>query len=132
MRTLALDFGAARTGVALSDETGTIASPLTVVERVNTESGRRRLLEIITEQAPAMIVIGMPVSLDAREHAQARLVREFVTSLRAATEIPVVTYDERFTTKVAAQRGGSSLVDARAAALILEDYLHSLAHDDGR
>jgi len=131
VRVLALDYGASRTGVAVSDETGTIASPLTVIERVNTEPGMRRLLDVIDEQMPTTIVVGIPVSLDARENAQARAVREFIALLAAAIEVPVATYDERFTTKVAQQRGGSSGLDARAAALILEDYLRSVARDDG-
>ena len=130
MRVLALDYGVSRTGVAVSDETGTIATPLGVVERVNTETGMRRLLDIIDEQMPATVVVGIPVSLDAKENAQARAVREFIALLGVATEVPIATYDERFTTKVAQQRGGSSGIDARAAALILEDYLRSVARDD--
>jgi putative Holliday junction resolvase len=125
VRILALDYGSARTGVAVSDASGTITRPLAVVDRVGTLAGMGELVRLIAENAPGLIVVGLPVSLDAREHDQARAVRDFVTRLEAAVTVPVVTYDERFTTKVAAQRGGRAAIDARAAALILEDFLRS-------
>jgi putative holliday junction resolvase len=125
MRVLALDYGAARTGVAISDETGTIAQPLTVVGRVDESDGFDALLAVVREQAPATVVVGLPVSLDGREHAQARRARSFAERLAAAIQVPVTTYDERFTTSVASQRGGSAPLDARGAAVILEDYLRS-------
>jgi putative Holliday junction resolvase len=132
VRVLALDYGAARTGVAVSDETGTIASPLTVVERVDTDAGLARLLDVIAQQAPAVVVVGLPVSLDGREHAQAARTRAFARRLAAASSVPVVTYDERFTTRLAARRGGRAPLDARGAAVILEDFLRARtppAHD---
>ena len=136
---MALDHGAARTGVAVSDATGTLATPLTVVQRVDGDAGFARLLDLIREQAPDAIVVGLPVSLDGREHGQAARARAFARRLAAATDVPVSTYDERFTTKVATQRGGRAPVDARGAAVILEDFLRaqaanaeaSAAHDPG-
>jgi putative Holliday junction resolvase len=125
VRILALDYGSARTGVAVSDASGTITRPLAVVDRVGTLAGMGELVRLIAENAPGLIVVGLPVSLDAREHDQARAVRDFVARLEAAVTVPVVMYDERFTTKVAAQRGGRAAIDARAAALILEDFLSS-------
>lgn len=125
MRVLALDYGAARTGVAISDETGTIARPLTVVRTVDDPSGFDELVALVREQAPATVVVGLPVSLDGREHAQARRARAFARRLAAAVEPPITTYDERFTTTVASQRGGGAPLDARGAAVILEDYLRS-------
>ena len=127
MREMALDHGAARTGVAVSDVTGTLATLLTIVERVDGGAGFARLLEVIAEHSPDTIVVGLPVSLDGREHAQAARARAFARRLAAATAVPVTTYDERFTTKVAAQRGGRAPVDARGAAVILEDYLRAQA-----
>jgi len=124
---MALDHGAARTGVAVSDPTGTLASPLTIVERVDGEAGFAHLLQVVSDQAPDTIVVGLPVSLDGREHAQAARARAFARRLAAATDVPVTTYDERFTTKVAAQRGGRAPVDARGAAVILEDFLRAQA-----
>ena len=131
MRILALDYGSTRTGVAISDETGTVARPLTVVDRIGTTAGMDALVRLIAANVPGLVVVGLPVSLDAHEHRQARAVRDFVARLEAAVSIPVVTYDERFTTKVAAQRGGRSTLDARAAALILEDYLRSRGEEHG-
>jgi putative Holliday junction resolvase len=131
VRILALDYGSRRTGVAISDETGTVARPLTVVDHIGTAAGMGALVRLIAANAPGLVVVGLPVSLDAHEHRQARAVRDFVARLEAAISIPVVTYDERFTTKVAAQRGGRSTLDARAAALILEDYLRSRGEEHG-
>jgi putative Holliday junction resolvase len=128
---LALDYGSARTGVAISDETGTITRPLAVVDRVGTLAGMDALVQLIAEHAPSLVVVGLPVSLDAREHSQARAVRDFVARLEAAVTVPVVTYDERFTTKVASARGGRSAIDARAAALILEDFLRAHEGETG-
>jgi putative Holliday junction resolvase len=127
MRVMALDHGAARTGVAVSDATGTLATPLTVVDRVDGDAGFARLLELIAERAPEAIVVGLPVSLDGREHGQAARARAFARRLAAATDVPVTTYDERFSTKVAAQRGGRAPEDARGAAVILEDFLRAQA-----
>ena len=125
MRVMALDHGAARTGVAVSDATGTLATPLTVVERVDADTGFARLLALIAEHAPRQVVVGLPVSLDGREHGQSARARAFARRLAAAIDVPVTTYDERFTTKVAAQRGGHAAVDARGAAVILEDFLRA-------
>jgi putative Holliday junction resolvase len=125
MRTLALDYGAARTGVAVSDATGTIARPLTVVSDVDSEAGLASVATLVAEQGAERVVVGVPVSLDAREHVQARRARAFVRRLSERLTVPVTTYDERFTTKVARERGGAGPVDARAAAVILEDYLRA-------
>jgi len=127
MRILALDYGAARTGVAVSDATGTLASPLTVVKKASSATGLQELAGIVRREQAELVIVGLPVSLDAREHAQAREVRSFVARLVRELNVPVRTYDERFTTKVAAERGGAAGIDARAAAVLLEDYLRSAA-----
>lgn len=126
MRVLALDYGSVRTGVAISDESATIVRPLSVVERVDTKAGFAQLLELLAREGPGQIVVGLPVSLDGREHAQARQARAFAQRLSAAVAVPVTLYDERFTSKVADQRGGGAPRDARAAATFLEDYLRSI------
>ena len=123
MKIVALDHGSVRTGVAVCDETGTLARPLTVVERVGTDAGFAVLLALLEAEKPARIVVGLPLSLDGREHAQARSARAFAARLAAAVEVPVELADERFTSKLADQRGGSAARDARAAATLLEDYL---------
>lgn len=125
MRVLALDYGLARTGVAVSDETGSIARPLTVVARAGSAAGLESLKALVSAEGAGLVVVGLPVSLDGDEHQQAREVRSFVARLRQAVDVPVVLYDERFTTTLARRRGGTSALDARAAALILEGYLSS-------
>jgi len=111
--------------MAVSDPTGTLARPLGVIERAGSEAGLRELAAIVEREAAELVLVGLPLSLDSREHGQAREVRSFVASLTAALAVPVVTYDERFTTKLADERGGRSALDARAAAVLLEDYLRA-------
>jgi putative Holliday junction resolvase len=117
LKVLALDFGSARTGVAVSDPTGTVARPVTTVERAATDSGFAKLLEVIAAEAPELVVVGMPLTLRGEHGEQARETDAFVEQLRAAVETPVETYDERFTSVLA---GGD---DARAAAHLLSSYL---------
>lgn len=123
MRVIALDYGAARTGVAVSDATGTIARPLSVVESAATPTGLARLCEIVREQAAERVVVGLPLTLRGEHGKQARETDEFVRALREALDIPVETYDERFTTAIAARGAGGAAEDARAAAYLLESYL---------
>jgi putative holliday junction resolvase len=124
VRVLALDYGAARTGVAVSDATGTIAIPLGVVERASSPGGLDRIRALVAEQAAERVVVGLPLTLKGEVGEQARVTEAFVGALRDALEVPVETYDERFTTTLAA-RGGDvgAPEDARAAAHLLESYL---------
>jgi putative Holliday junction resolvase len=126
VKVVALDHGTVRTGVAVSDETGTLARPLTVVQRVGTDAGFAALLDLLSAERPARIVVGLPLSLDGHEHGQARAARAFAARLRTAVDVPVDLFDERFTSKLADQRGGSAARDARAAATLLEDYLRTV------
>ena len=126
MRVLALDHGAVRTGVAVSDPTGTLARPLTVVANVDGDAGFTALLRLLADEAPERIVVGLPVSLDGAERDQAARARAFAARLAAAIDVPVALYDERFTSKLADQRGGRAARDARAAATLLEDYLRTI------
>lgn len=127
---LALDYGSARTGVAVSDATGTLARPLGTVERAATEAGLRRLAELVAEEGVERVVVGLPLTLRGEHGAQAEETARFVEALRAAVAVPVETFDERFTTALAAA-GPSSRApeDARAAAHLLEGYL---ARQSGR
>lgn len=125
VRVLALDYGSARTGVAITDATGTIATPLGVVERVGTESGFAGLCALIAAHDPVRIVVGLPRPLAGGDNAQSRSVGAFVKKLRSRLPMPVETCDERFTTSIAQSRGGAAALDARAAAQILEDYLRA-------
>jgi putative Holliday junction resolvase len=124
VKVLALDYGVARTGVAVSDATGTIARPLETVERAATEAGLARIAEIVGDQEAELVVVGLPLTLRGNHGEQARATEAFVRTLRDALEVPVETYDERFTTTLAARdRMSSSPEDARAAAHLLEGYL---------
>ena len=97
MKVLALDYGSARTGVAVSDPTGTVARPVTIVERAGSDAGFARLLDVIAAEEPELVVVGMPLTLRGEHGEQARETAAFVDRLRAAAELPVETYDERFT-----------------------------------
>lgn len=123
MKVIALDYGAARTGVAVSDVTGTIARPVGVVERAATERGLGELAAIVREHEAERVVVGMPLTLRGKRGMQALETDAFVEALRRVLEVPVETYDERFTTTIAAGAGGDADEDARAAAHLLETYL---------
>lgn len=116
-KVLALDYGSARTGVAVSDPTGTVARPVTTIERATTDAGFAKLLAVIAAEEPVLVVVGMPLTLRGDHGEQARETAEFVERLRGSLSTPVETYDERFTSVLA---GGD---DARAAAHLLSSYL---------
>ena len=117
MKVLALDFGSARTGVAVSDPTGTLARPLGVVERATSDSGLDELASLVKREQPERIVVGMPITLRGEHGEQARETAAFVETLRGRVTVPVETFDERFTSVLA---GGD---DAKAAAHLLSSYL---------
>jgi putative Holliday junction resolvase len=117
VKVLALDFGSARTGVAVSDPTGTVARPLCIVERATTDAGFAKLLAVIAAEEPEEVVVGLPLTLRGEHGAQADETAAFVERLRGSVTAPVATYDERFTSVLA---GGD---DARAAAHLLSGYL---------
>jgi putative Holliday junction resolvase len=123
VRVLALDYGAARTGVAISDETGSIAAPVGIVERAASSDGLAKLEAIVREQRVERVVVGLPLTLRGEIGAQARETLEFAAVLRHTLPVPVETYDERFTTTLAADAGGDAAEDARAAAYLLQSYL---------
>lgn len=124
MRVLALDYGSARCGAALSDPTGTLATPVAAVERPATRKGFATLLALVREREVGRVVVGLPLGLSGEDTAQTREARDFAARLRDAVEIPVDLYDERFTTTIAQRSGGASTSeDSRAAAVLLEDWL---------
>jgi putative Holliday junction resolvase len=122
-RVVALDYGSARCGVAVSDPTGTLATPLEPILRPNTRKGFNRLLAAIRAHAPARVVVGLPVSLSGGDSAQTAEARAFAERLGGAVGLPVELYDERFTTALAQQRPGAAAEDSRAAAVLLEEWL---------
>ena len=123
MRALALDYGAARTGVAVSDATGTLARPLGVVERAASEAGLESVARLVAEHDAEVVVVGMPLTLRGEHGAQARETEVFVEALRSRLDVPVETEDERFTTALAQQSGGRAPEDAVAAAHLLQGWL---------
>ena len=124
MKVLALDYGRARTGVAVSDPTGTIARPLCVIERAGSEDGFARLASLIAEEAAERVVVGLPLTLQGARGEQARETEAFVEALRARTDVPVDTFDERFTTDLAERTETAKAADdARAVAHLLSSYL---------
>ena len=124
MKVVALDYGAARTGVAVSDATGTLARPVGVVQHAATDAGLARVAELVTEHEAVLVVVGMPLTLRGERGEQAHETERFVEALRDVLTVPVETFDERFTTTLAAQtQGSSSAEDARAAAHLLAGYL---------
>jgi putative holliday junction resolvase len=124
VKVLALDYGRARTGVAVSDPTGTIARPVGVVERAGTEKGLAELAALIERYEAERVVVGLPLTLRGARGEQARETETFIEALTQATGVPVVPFDERFTTDLAEQTASASAdEDARAAAHLLTSYL---------
>jgi putative Holliday junction resolvase len=124
MRVLALDYGSARCGVAVSDPTGTLATPAAAVERPATRKGFATLVALIREREVGRVVVGLPLGLSGQDTAQTRETRAFAARLGAALDMPVDLYDERFTTRIAEQAGGErTSEDSRAAAVLLDDWL---------
>lgn len=129
MRVLALDHGTARIGCAISDPSGTLATPLPVIEPPEARS----VAELAAEHGVERIVVGLPVHLSGEEGSQAALARTFRAELEAILDIPVDTYDERLTTRMAdaSRRAGASAArDSLAAAHLLEAYLASRSESD--
>ena len=123
MRVVALDYGSARCGVAVSDPSGTLATPLEPVLRPGTRKGMRRLAALVAELDAERVVVGLPVSLRGGDSAQTAETRAFAERLRAVVAVPVELYDERFTTSLAQSIGGSGALDSRAAAVLLDEWL---------
>ena len=118
-RTMALDYGEARCGVALSDPTATLATPLPAVERAGTRKGLARIAELVAAHGVELVVVGLPLTLAGVEGGQAAETREFAARLERRLSVPVDLYDERLTTVQAERSGGSADADSRAAAHLL-------------
>jgi putative pre-16S rRNA nuclease len=136
MRILAIDYGTKRMGIALSDETKTIAQPLQYIPSQPFDQFVVRLKEIIHEKEVDLILIGLPRNMDGSYGPAVLRVQEFVAVLKLAVGVPVQTWDERLTSAQAnrfliganvrrARR--KEKVDQTAAALLLQSYLESLA-----
>ena len=128
MRVLALDYGSARCGVAVSDPTGTIVTPLDVVLRADTKRGLARLVELVDERQVERVLLGLPLGLSGADTAQTRETRAFAERLARRLAVPVELHDERFTTALARRDPpGTAPEDSRAAAHLLESWLAARA-----
>jgi putative Holliday junction resolvase len=132
VRYLGLDVGDVRIGVALSDETATIATGLPTLARVGPRKDLKAIAQLVREHQAGEIVVGLPRRLDGEVGVQGRKVLAFMDALRDAVKVPVVAWDERFTTALAQQalleadvkrKGRKGAVDKVAAILILQNYL---------
>jgi len=125
VRTLALDYGSARCGCAVSDPTGTLATPIEPVLRPATRKGIARIAELVRERDAQLVVVGLPLTLAGGDSAQTIEARAFAARLADRVRVPVELYDERFTTLMAQRDPGESgsSEDSRAAAHLLEGWL---------
>jgi putative holliday junction resolvase len=125
MRVLALDYGSARCGCAVSDPTGTLATPIDPILRPATRKGLARIAELVRELGAQRVVVGLPLSLSGEDSAQTAETRAFAARLGERVRVPVELYDERFTTLMASRDPGDSRAseDSRAAAHLLEGWL---------
>jgi putative Holliday junction resolvase len=133
---MAIDHGAARTGVAVSDPTGTVARPLPVVLKVDSPQGMDHLVSVIAGERPERILVGHPRLMSGAPGAQARAASGFAGRLRRRVEVPVELVDERLSTAEAARRSretgaagrrNTPALDSLAACVLLETYLRSTA-----
>jgi putative holliday junction resolvase len=123
VKVMALDYGSARTGVAVSDPTGTLARPIGVVAQAGSENGLAELARLAREEDVERVVVGLPLTMRGTRGEQAAETERFVEVLRGVLDVSVELFDERFTTDLAQQTPSDSAEDARAAAHPLSSYL---------
>lgn len=123
MRVLALDYGSARCGCAVSDPTGLLAIPIEPVAQPCSRRGLSRLRALTTELEVEQVIVGLPLSLSGADSPQTVETRRFAELIARELGVPVELYDERFTTRLAEQTGGRASEDSRAAAHLLEGWL---------
>ncbi|MFA0732991.1 MAG: hypothetical protein LKKZDAJK_002352 [Candidatus Fervidibacter sp.] len=133
-RILAVDYGEKRIGLAVSDELGITASPLTTLTRRSDEETVRQIAQLAPKLRVTQIVVGLPRRTDAQESEMERKVKAFAEKLRQAVSVPVVLFDERFTTRIAEQvlleadlprRKRKQVRDRLSAVILLQSYLDS-------
>jgi putative Holliday junction resolvase len=131
VRVLGLDHGSARCGCAISDPTGTLATPIEPVLRPETKAGIKQLRELVELREVDRVIVGLPLSLSGADSDQTREARAFADKLRSAlgAKVPVELFDERFTTTIAASSEGRESEDSRAAAVLLDDWMARHGHE---
>jgi putative Holliday junction resolvase len=135
MRALGVDLGSKRIGVAVSDRTGTIASPLTVVPRSrSTAADHRRLAQLVVDEEAEIVVVGLPLNMNGSLGPAARAATSEAEQLATVVSVPVVLFDERRTTVTAERammearlqaQARRRIVDKIAAAVMLQNWLES-------
>jgi putative Holliday junction resolvase len=135
VRVLAIDYGARRIGLAVSDEAGALAFPAGVLERRGGRRDLAALCALARERGVGAVVVGLPLHMDGREGPEARAARAFAAALAEASGLPVETLDERWTTREAERslqdqglvgrrgRRRKAALDAVAATLLLQSWL---------
>ncbi|HHX77876.1 MAG TPA: Holliday junction resolvase RuvX [Firmicutes bacterium] len=132
MRIMSLDYGDKRIGVAVSDEQGSIAGPLTVIQRESMKKDLQRINELVETYGVARLVVGLPLNMDGSRGETAAKVEKFVNRLKGRVKVPVVYWDERLTSKIAAntlreanarKTRETGTLDKMAAVIILQSYL---------
>jgi putative Holliday junction resolvase len=132
MRVLALDYGSARCGCAVSDPTGVLATPIEPVLAPGTRRGLGRIRSLVAELGAELVLVGLPLSLSGADSGQTASTRAFAAELERRLDVPVELHDERFTTRLAERTGGRSSEDSRAAAHLLEGWLAARAPSEAR
>ena len=141
MRILAVDWGERRVGLAVSDPTGTLASPLPTLTVRDREDAETRVAEAAAENEAVRIVVGLPLLMSGERGEAAEAAETFAAALRARTGLTIEMYDERLTSALSARRlhergvrtgQAKGRVDAGAAVALLEGYLQRLAADRDR
>lgn len=131
-RYLAVDYGARRVGIAVSDPTGMIARPLETAKISSMSDAVARLVALVGEYEPAAIILGRPLSMSGRESELSHLVDEFAEALRAAVDVTIIYEDERLSSSQAEQvlhahgkkiKGNKDKIDRIAAAIFLQSFL---------
>jgi putative Holliday junction resolvase len=132
MRILGVDFGSKRVGLAISDETGTIALAVGYIDGGGVNTVSREVVRVVTERGAGAIVVGVPVRLDGTASLQTERTLQFIAALEAATAIPIKHWDERLTTAQAERvllegnvrrKDRKQKIDQLAAQLMLQSYL---------
>jgi putative Holliday junction resolvase len=133
-RILAVDYGEKRIGLAVSDELGITASPLMTLARRSDDETVRQIAQLASKLRVTQIVVGLPRRTDAQEGEMERKVKAFAEKLRQAVSVPVVLFDERFTTRIAEQvlleadlsrRKRKQVRDRLAAVILLQSFLEA-------
>lgn len=139
MRYMGVDLGTKRIGIALSDPTGMIASPLLVIDRKGGQHDLQEIARLARDYEVGEIVVGMPTDLRGEHGVAAQHAQAEIDQLRAITDLPVRVYDERLTSAAAQRtlraggldtRGQRGVIDKVAAALLLQSYLDRQRHQD--